>query len=56
MTAAERVLDGWSVDVERRALHHAAVIAAAHRLVAEAFDADPTPPHGIVRPSGVMRP
>ena len=50
MTATERVLDGWSVDVERRARHYAAVIAAAHRAVAEAFDTDPTPPHGIVRP------
>ena len=56
MTAAERVLDGWSVDVERRARNLAAVIAAAHRVVAEALDTDPTPPHGIVRPSGVMRP
>ena len=50
MTATERVLDGWSVDVERRARHYAAVIAAAHRAVAEAFDTDPTPPHGIGRP------
>ena len=41
MTATERVLDGWSVDVERRARHYAAVIAAAHRAVAEAFDTQP---------------
>ena len=53
MTATERVLDGWSVDVERRARHYAAVIAAAHRLAAAEVlaDTDPTPPHGIPRPS-----
>jgi hypothetical protein len=52
VTAAERVLDGWTVDVERRARHYAAVIAAAHRLAAAEVlvDTDPTPPHGIVRP------
>ncbi len=50
MTAAERVLDGWTVDVERRALHYAAVIAAAHRAVAVVLDTDPTPPHGIAQP------
>ncbi len=47
---AERLVDVWAADVARRARHHAAVIAAARRAVAEAFDADPTPPHGIVRP------
>ena len=47
---AERLVDVWAADVERRARHYAAVIAAAHRAVAEAFDTDPTPPHGIVRP------
>ncbi len=47
---AERLVDVWAADVERRALHYAAVIAAAHRVVAVVLDTDPTPPHGIVRP------
>ena len=38
---AERLVDVWAADVERRARHHAAVIAAAHRAVAEAFDTQP---------------
>lgn len=46
---AERLVDVWAADVERRARHHAAVIAAAHRLAAVVLDTDPTPPHGIVR-------
>ena len=49
MTATERVVDGWAADVERRARNLNAVIGAARRVVAEAFDTDPTPPHGIVR-------
>ena len=47
---AERLVDVWAADVARRARHHAAVIAAAHRAVAVVLDTDPTPPHGIVRP------
>jgi len=47
---AERLVDVWAADVERRARHHAAVIAAAHRLAAVVLDTDPTPPHGIGRP------
>jgi hypothetical protein len=46
---AERLVDVWAADVERRARHLNAVIGAARRVVAEAFDTDPTPPHGIVR-------
>ena len=38
---AERLVDVWAADVERRARHYAAVIAAAHRAVAEAFDTQP---------------
>jgi hypothetical protein len=40
---AERLVDVWAADVERRARHHAAVIAAAHRLAAVVLDTDPTP-------------
>ena len=47
---AERLVDGWAADVDRRARNLNAVVAAAHRAVAEAFDTDPTPPHGIGRP------
>ena len=47
---AERLVDVWAADVDRRARNLNAVVAAAHRAVAEAFDTDPTPPHGIVRP------
>ena len=31
---AERLVDVWAADVARRARHHAAVIAAAHKLAA----------------------
>lgn len=48
---AERLVDVWAADVARRARHHAAVIAAAHRVVAVVLDTDPTPPQGIARPS-----
>ena len=47
---AERLVDVWAADMARRARHHAAVIAAAHRAVTVVLDTDPTPPHGIARP------